>query len=922
LKKLLLFIFINILISKTTQAQGPDSIVVCTDAEYFDTYPGGLDIIQKHLAVYSANGLIKYRVYSSTSNIQNPFSLKDSTFYTYDSLLNLIRVDASKRQSNQWVNNKRTEYTYDTLGNNLTKQEYTWSIISSSWVLNIETNYHYTSNNILDSTWATGGNAYGQQWDSIANFHSHTSWSWNGTSFDPIGRDTYWWNSSGFTVLFLREIYTSNSWVSKIKEEFYFDSLDRISSTLTSRWDTVTNDWIPIDLRNYSYTNSPDRKYSYVLHWNEISNQYDSIYTAYEQFDTNGLITYIYEYQYFGGTSSFTNNTYDINGNLIYSTNNNGSFNYEYTAEYDSLNNLIHSFSSSTPQAGNRFIENFCYRFWGDTIIFQSPDTLQMCPGETKNLNGLLVFPTQVNNPAWSPSSGVSNDSILSPQFSPTSSTNYELSLQHHNGTYYTFPLSVIIRTPPVPPSLDSIMPYPNCSPDTTYIFFTPAPGLSYTWFSHSSSFHSSNDTIFVTSAYPGSYYSIYVTDNKGCKAYGDTIRVTMNTPPNSQFVMNPSSFCLGDTVHLNLLGYDSTNQYKWQINGADTNLSDPNLLFVTQDATYSLTAENLLTQCESSFSRTLEFRSVMPEPVISLLSDSILCANNADTAWFSSNYSHPDWSYNWFTNANQFGQRYTDTFFTRNGSYVFLQISNSLCRLFSDTIYYHTSNFIAGITPSSPAPACEPDSIVLSSTLADQYLWSNGDTNQHISVTSSGTYSVYAIDSFGCYYNSQSVVVVIHPSGPAPIISYNSPFLVSSIPGSLQWYRNDSLIAGANDTQYEPTQGGLYTVSYSDSNGCTVFSSAFLYLIQGTAKINNENTINIYPNPFSEKTIIENTGPAKILNCDIYNSQFMLIRSYQNPGKSIIIDGVKLNPGVYFFRVQLQKGSENSYTWIKGIVN
>jgi hypothetical protein len=923
LRKLLFFTLLHVSLNTTSYAQGPDSIVVCTYADYTDTYPGGLGDINKLLTAFSTNGLLKYKVTSTKTNIQNPFALNDSTFYTYDSLLNLVRVDVSRWQSGQWVYNKRTEYTYDTLGNNIVKKEYNWNAINSSWVLNSEYNYHYISGNILDSSWVTGGFASGHKWDSIANFHTFTSWYWNGSSFDPIQRETDWWNLSGSTTLFLKEMYISNSWVPKFKEEYHFDSLDRIISLLISDWDSLTNTWIPGYLRNYDYTISPDRKYTYGLYWNKLSNQFDSLFTAYIQFDSIGRPEYEYEYLHQNNTSSSSHYTYDTNGNLVRLTSINGPFSSTKTIEYDLWNNIIHSFSSSSQQSGNKYFEEFCYRFRGDTIIFQSPDTLEICSGGTVDLNGLLVFPSEVYNPAWSPSSGVSNDSILSPRFSPASSTDYELSLQHANGTIYTFPLSVIVRALPIPPPLDSIMPYPNCHPDTTYLFYTPAPGLYHTWFSNNPFFYSSNDTIFVTSAGPGSFYSIYVTDDLGCKAYGDTIRVSMNNPPSSQFATNPFSFCLGDTIQLKIIAYDSTNHYQWYINGVDTNLSDPDFLTVTQDANYALTAVNPLTQCESSFSRTIEFKSVFPAPVISLLSDPVICANNADTAWFRSNYNHPDWSYYWLTNSNQFGQSNTDTFFTRNGSYVLLQVSNSSCRLLSDTIFYYTNNFIARITPAFPAPVCEPDSIVLSSTLADQYFWSNGETTQHVSVTSSGSYSVYAIDSLGCYYNSQPVVVLIHPSGPPPVISYQSPFLVSSIPGPVQWYRNDSLIVGATDELYEPTSGGLYSLSYSDSNGCTVISSYFPYMISGTGTVTTdvENSFSMYPNPFSEKTTIENSGPAKFLNCDIFNSQLMLIQSNQSFGSKIAIDGSMLTPGIYFFRLQIRDGHENPYSWIKGIV-
>ncbi len=86
------------------------------------------------------------------------------------------------------------------------------------------------------------------------------------------------------------------------------------------------------------------------------------------------------------------------------------------------------------------------------------------------------------------------------------------------------------------------------------------------------------------------------------------------------------------------------------------------------------------------------------------------------------------------------------------------------------------------------------------------------------------GTYYVKGTTAAGCFVIKPVTVVLytvvagtITPTGPASICVGESFLLTASTGTSYRWYRNDTLILGANTAGYKATQSGLYTVFISN---------------------------------------------------------------------------------------------------------
>ncbi|MBI2968939.1 MAG: gliding motility-associated C-terminal domain-containing protein [Bacteroidetes bacterium] len=93
-----------------------------------------------------------------------------------------------------------------------------------------------------------------------------------------------------------------------------------------------------------------------------------------------------------------------------------------------------------------------------------------------------------------------------------------------------------------------------------------------------------------------------------------------------------------------------------------------------------------------------------------------------------------------------------------------------------SDTVYitvYATP--LPVITANEPLSFCDGDTVILTSSLFDSYLWSTNEISQSISVIVSGIYSVTVIDSNNCSGTSQPVSVTVTNQPVAVITGKNS---------------------------------------------------------------------------------------------------------------------------------------------------
>ena len=130
-------------------------------------------------------------------------------------------------------------------------------------------------------------------------------------------------------------------------------------------------------------------------------------------------------------------------------------------------------------------------------------------------------------------------------------------------------------------------------------------------------------------------------------------------------------------------------------------------------------------------------------------------------------------------------------------------------------------------ITASGPLEFCEGDQVVLLSSISDG-LWSNGETGEEITVTTSGTYHITQQNICGTSVSGNVTVIV----NPLPVVTYNqSPALVCNEEGTIPLSTATPAGGifsgnGVSGNVFEPSLAGTgvhnITYTYTDANGCS----------------------------------------------------------------------------------------------------
>ncbi len=170
------------------------------------------------------------------------------------------------------------------------------------------------------------------------------------------------------------------------------------------------------------------------------------------------------------------------------------------------------------------------------------------------------------------------------------------------------------------------------------------------------------------------------------------------------------------------------------------------------------------------------------------------------------------------------------------------------------DDILVTSSNgvFTATATANGATSFCQGGSVQLSASTGNNYVWSNGQTSQSISVSSGGLYNVTVSDANGATAISNSINVVVLPSpsasissnGPTTICNGNSVNLSANINSSYLW-------TPTNDTTQSiiVSSAGTYILTVTGANGCTASSAPVIVQVDSSPQtpaiiLNSDGTL------------------------------------------------------------------------------
>lgn len=250
--------------------------------------------------------------------------------------------------------------------------------------------------------------------------------------------------------------------------------------------------------------------------------------------------------------------------------------------------------------------------------------------------------------------------------------------------------------------------------------------------------------------------------------------QLTVNVLPLPDAQINatgPVTFCSGGSVTLNGSG---GNSYLWSTSATSASIT------VNASGTYTLTSTNT---CGSDTATVTINVLPLPNAQITANGPTTLCPGDSVSLTASGGTT-----YLWNTSE-------TTSSITAQTAGTFSVVVSNSCG--SDSAFVNISVMPspnAQITASGPLAFCTGDSITLTATGGNTYLWSTNATSSSIVVSNAGVYSVIATVSCGTDTAYQTVttipapVAVIASSGPTTFCAGDSVTLTASGGTSYLW--------------------------------------------------------------------------------------------------------------------------------------
>jgi hypothetical protein len=359
----------------------------------------------------------------------------------------------------------------------------------------------------------------------------------------------------------------------------------------------------------------------------------------------------------------------------------------------------------------------------------------------------------------------------------------------------------------------------------------------SYLW-------SNSATTSALTSIAAGTY-TVTVTDTVGCSA---SIGRTLVTGVNPVLTLGPDTLaCPGGSVLFEAPPiYDA---YLWNDG------SNNSTILMTQPGLYHCT---VWTAEGCTDSDTVLFGEyVVDMDIITPLGALDIC--DGDTLTLQGDAGLTD--YNWSTGDTTS----TISVFGTGGTFTLSATDIHGCTA-SDTITVNYTPFtdpLPVITPGPNAALCDGGSLQLDVQAGYfSYNWSTGGNTSAITVTSPGVYQVTVANGFGCTRTSDPVTVSVVPN-PTPTVTLSSGVLSTGSYAGYQWLLGGSPVIGQILQTFTPTVAGWYSVTVTDSNGCTGTSDPVYFNPVGMEEETQAlHGLSLYPNPTRDVLTLQTLHP------------------------------------------------------------
>lgn len=475
---------------------------------------------------------------------------------------------------------------------------------------------------------------------------------------------------------------------------------------------------------------------------------------------------------------------------------------------------------------------------------------------------------------------------------SPLSLTIYSVNASNFN-CYSTQQFTMAVLASPTVQITGSTL---AVCPNQTVALNTSGSGSVFIW---SDGFIGTSHTVFNAST---TVYTVTNTYTNSCYALAT---YTLNVNPNpSLMISGITSICPNKTSTLTATG--ATN-YTWS-SGSTANTTTVSPVSLT---TFTVIGTNSVTGCTSSKTISVNVYSITP---VSIAGNTSICSGGQYVYTASGSLF-----YLWNNGA------------TASSNTLILIGATTISVVGTDNNGCKDSTSLSILVAATPTisiigadSVCLGQSVILttSATAVTTYSWSTGATTSSISIApiANSTYTVTGING-GCMTLSFHKIIV----KPTPTVSFLLP---QNICSDQPLYTLTASPTGGNyigasvfSNTFNPSIGvGSYPISYSVSNsfGCTASATNTMIVIScvGIKEINNNEIVNLFPNPALDKILIQ--SDKLILKLDIFDFTGKLVFTKNEKINGQMIDLNSFVNGMYFFTIYFEGNTIKTIKVIK----
>lgn len=261
----------------------------------------------------------------------------------------------------------------------------------------------------------------------------------------------------------------------------------------------------------------------------------------------------------------------------------------------------------------------------------------------------------------------------------------------------------------------------------------------------------------------------------------------------------------------------------------------------------------------------------------------------------------------------------------TSTGTYTVTTTDGNGCSATSAVTSVNVSNAPIPTVNATALVGCSGDSITLTASNSDTYMWSTGESTQSIAVSTTDTYTVTTTNSNACNGVGTSTPTTITftqsptASGSMSTAGNVVTFTNTSVNATnYSWDFGDFTNSSAASPVHAFASNGTYTVILTATNGNCSDTIVFdIQISVGLNELENFMDVKLYPNPTNGNTTLvfenltENEATIKIIN---QLGQLITLQNVQlTQGENAIkLNTLDLNNGLYIVVLETKNNSVN----------